>query len=97
MTVLSENTVSDWKIYLHTRLADWLLANPHPLGGPGVIVKVDEVKFGKGKYSTLVQKGMWVLGGFDRDTGQCFLLPYPDNRRGAPTSGVGFSLDHYLH
>ena len=42
MTGLSENTVSDWKIYLHTRLSDWLLANPSPLGGPGVIVEVDE-------------------------------------------------------
>ena len=26
---------------------------------------------------------MWVLGGVDRNTGQCFLLPCPDNRRGA--------------
>ena len=84
MTVLSENTVSDWKIYLHTRLADWLLANPNPLGGPGVIVEVDEAKFGKRKYNKGgYREGMWVLGGVDRNTGQCFLLPCPDNRRGA--------------
>ena len=84
MTGLSENTVSDWKIYLHTRLADWLLANPNPLGGPGVIVEVDEAKFGKRKYNKGgYREGMWVLGGVDRNTGQCFLLPCPDNRRGA--------------
>ena len=83
MTGLSENTVSDWKIYLHTRLADWLLSNPSPLGGPGVIVEVDEAKFGKRKYNKgSYREGMWVLGGVDRNTGHCFLLPCPENRRG---------------
>jgi hypothetical protein len=38
LTGLSENTISDWKILLHTRLADWLIANPSLIGGPGVIV-----------------------------------------------------------
>ena len=51
MTELSENTVSDWKINFHTRVADWLLANSCPLGGPGVVVEVDEAKFGKIKYN----------------------------------------------
>ena len=40
MTGLSENTVSNWKIYLHTRLSAWLLANPNPICSPGVIVEV---------------------------------------------------------
>jgi transposase-like protein len=30
---VSENTFSDW---IHTRLADFLVSNPSPLGGPGV-------------------------------------------------------------
>ena len=37
LTGLSENTVSDWKIFINTRIADWLVANPCPLGGPGVV------------------------------------------------------------
>ena len=47
---VSENTISDWRILLHTRVADWLVANPSPLGGPGIIVEMDEAKFGKRKY-----------------------------------------------
>ena len=38
-----------------------------PLGGLGVIVEIDEVKFGKRKYhrGRLVE-GHWVLGGIER-------------------------------
>ncbi|MCP4494510.1 MAG: hypothetical protein GY820_45510 [Gammaproteobacteria bacterium] len=50
---LSENNISDWKILLHTKVANWLIANPSssPLGGPGVIVELDKAKFGKRKYN----------------------------------------------
>ena len=47
---VSENTISDWGI-LHTRVADWLVANPSSVGGPGIIVELDEAKFGKRKYN----------------------------------------------
>ena len=86
MTGLSENTISDWKILLHTRVADWLIANPSPIGGTGVIVELDEAKFGKRKCNKgAYREGQWVLGGVDRNTGQCFLLPCPGNKRDAPT------------
>ena len=48
---VSENTISDWKTILHTRVANYLIANPSPIGGPGVIVEMDEAKFGKRKYN----------------------------------------------
>ena len=53
LTGVSENTISicDWKAVLHTRVADFLVANPSPIGGPGVIVEMDEAKFGKRKYN----------------------------------------------
>ncbi len=42
------------------------------------------VKFGKRKYNRgAYREGMWVLGGVDRNTGNCFLLPCPGNGRGA--------------
>ena len=48
---VSENTISDWRILLHTRVADWLVGNPSTVGGPGIIVELDEAKFGKRKYN----------------------------------------------
>ena len=86
LTGLSENTIADWRLLLHTRISDWLCNNPFPLGGPGVIVELDEAKFGKRKYNKgSYREGQWVLGAVDRNTGQCFLLPCPGNKRDAPT------------
>ena len=86
LTDLSENTISEWKILLHVRVSNWLMANPSTLGGPGVIVELDEAKFGKRKYNKgSYREGQWVLGAVDRNTGQCFLLPCPNNKRDAPT------------
>ena len=60
MTGLSEKT---------TRVADWLIANPSPIGGPSVIIELDGAKFGKLKYNKgAYREGQWVLGGVDRDT-----------------------------
>ena len=32
-------------------MADWLIANPSPIGGSGVTVELDKAKFGKEKYN----------------------------------------------
>ena len=86
LTGLSENTINNWRIRVHTKVADWLVANASPLGGPGIIVELDEAKFGKRKYNKgAYREGQWAIGGVDRETGQCFLLPCPNNKRDAPT------------
>ena len=86
LTGVSENTVSDWKTLIHTRVADFLVSNPSPLGGPGVVVEMDEAKFGKRKYNKgAYREGQWVLGAVDRSNGNCFLLPCPNNSRDAAT------------
>ena len=83
---VSKNTISDWTTLIHTRVADFLVSNPSPLGGPGVVVEMDEAKFGKRKYNKgAYREGQWVLGAVDRSNGNCFLLPCPNNSRGAPT------------
>ena len=86
LTDISENTNSEWKILLHVRVADWLMAYPTTLGRPGVKVELNEAKFGKRKYNKgAYREGQWVLGAVDRNTGQCFLLPCPNNKRDAAT------------
>ena len=61
-------------------------ANPSTLGGPGVIVELNEAKFGKRKCNEgSYREGQWVLGAVDRNTGQCFFLSYPNKKRDAPT------------
>ena len=64
---VSENTISYWKTLIHTRVA---------------AVEMDEAKFGERKYNKgAYREGQWVLGAVDRDTGNCFLLPCPNNKR----------------
>ena len=64
---ISENTVSDWKQIVYARVSSFLLSNPTPLGGPGVVVELDEAKFGKRKYHKgNYREGMWVLGAIDK-------------------------------
>ena len=52
------------------------------LSGPGVVVEVDESKFGKRKFNTgRLVDGTWVFGGFERGSKRCFFVPVPS--RGA--------------
>ena len=44
------------------------------LGGPGMIVEIDEAKFGRRKYHRgCLVDGHWVLGGVERGTDNVFL------------------------
>ena len=54
------------------------------IGGPGVIVEIDEAKFGRRKYNRGRRiEGQWVFRGFDCTTKNVFLVPVPS--RDAPT------------
>ena len=83
-TGLSRRSVTEWRSNILEAVAVWLLNNPLPIGGPGVIVEIDEAMFGRMKYNQgAVREGVWVLGGVCRSTGHCFLIPCPGNRRTA--------------
>ena len=85
-TGLSDKTVGEWHALVAESVELWLFANAKPLGGPGKIVEIDEAKFGKRKYNKgAYREGMWILGGVDRETGECFLVPCPGNSRSGPT------------
>ena len=85
--LLSMNTKTVRSLYKALRqcMAEDLMRNSTDsgkIGGPGHIIEVDESKFGKPKYNRgRLVVGKWVLGGYVRTTGDCFLVECTGNRR----------------
>jgi len=51
------------------------------IGGPGIIVEIDESKFGKRKYNTGHRvEGVWVIGGVERTPERRVFLVAVENR-----------------
>lgn len=49
--------------------------NKEKLGGTGIVVEIDESKFGKRKYHRgHYVEGQWVFGGYERGTGRVFMV-----------------------
>ena len=49
------------------------------IGGPGKIIEIDESKFGKRKFHKGRRvDGVWVFGGIERETKNCFFQCEPD-------------------
>ena len=86
-TGLSEHSVSVWVGKLLTCLAEYLFQNPVVLGGHGVVVEVDESKYGKRKYNRGSRRdGNWVLGMLERGrSDRCHFIPLPGNSRSGAT------------
>ncbi|KAK9731904.1 hypothetical protein QE152_g13295 [Popillia japonica] len=55
---------------------EYFMYRPTKLGGPGIVVEIDESKFGRRKYHKGHRiEGQWVFGGFERGTGRVFMVP----------------------
>jgi transposase-like protein len=76
---LSAETIVNWSSYCRELCVYWTEHNSQKLGGPGVIVEIDEAKFGKRKYNRgRLITGKWVFGGYERGTKKIFLVPVED-------------------
>jgi len=54
------------------------LINKPQIGGNGLIVEIDEAKFGRQKYNRgRLITGQWLFGGIERTIKKIFVLPVP--------------------
>ena len=69
----SEHTLVDWKNFAREVCLEILQQDNCKIGGIGKVVEIDESKFGKRKYHRGKRvDGIWVFGGIERDSKQCF-------------------------
>lgn len=76
----SKQTVSDFGQYFRDLVADALDFQDDCIGGPDIIVELDETKTGKRKYNRGHRvEGVWVLGGVERTPERkVFIVSVPD-------------------
>jgi transposase-like protein len=54
----------------------WLMHNQSQIGGDGIIVEIDEAKFGRRKYHRgRLITGQWLFGGIERHSKKMFVVP----------------------
>lgn len=73
---LANQTVVDWASFCREVTFDAMIINKTQIGGIGKVVEIDESKFGRRKYHRGHRvEGQWVFGGYERESGRCFLIP----------------------
>ena len=81
---IDKSTAVHWSSFCREVVHKSFMMQKERLGGPDVVVEIDESKWGKRKYHRGHQvEGQWVFGGLERGTGRVFFETVED--RGAET------------
>ena len=81
-TQLGEDTVSIYRRIITDEATFWFIDNAKPIGGVGKHVEIDEAKFRRMKHHRgRARAEEWVLGGVERESGRCFIVPCPNGKR----------------
>ncbi len=74
MTGLSQPAVIQWFQWFRKSCSRWLINHPEKIGGPGIVVEIDESLVAKAKYGRGREvEARWVFGGYCSDQKKGFL------------------------
>ena len=74
MTSLSTATVTQWYQHFRDSCSRWLINHPEKIGGPGIIVQIDESLVERSRYEKGREKEKkWIFGGYCPDQNLGFL------------------------
>lgn len=78
-TNIGSQAINEWMNYYRCAVAQYFVTNPLKIGGPGIVVEIDETVITKRKYhrGSLRAEEQWFFGGVERGSGRCFIVPVP--------------------
>lgn len=74
----SECTICEWRHFITEQLVGYIEKISEQIGGPNVIVEVDECQLGDRNKKRRAE-GQFLFGGLERESGKCFLVAIEDN------------------
>lgn len=79
---INKNTLTDYSNFIREICTDYVKENCMKIGGPNVIVQIDEAKFGRRKYHRgRIIEGQWIFGGIEENGRRCFFIPVADRTK----------------
>uniref|UniRef100_A0A914Y5T1 ISXO2-like transposase domain-containing protein n=1 Tax=Panagrolaimus superbus TaxID=310955 RepID=A0A914Y5T1_9BILA len=80
---IADVTISDWKNFFRDLCHEYFKSHPIIIGGPGVVVHIDETVITKRKYhrGRLPSEEWWFFGGIEVVSGRAFIVPVKRRNR----------------
>lgn len=79
LEIKGDHTGTNWNSFCREVVIFGAYQTNLKISGPGLYVEMDESKIGKRKYHRGHHvNGQWVIGGIERQSGICFIVPIED-------------------